>query len=91
MDVPNLIFLQDAHELLRHLMDGLRSEEVRRQRTAILKHFGLTEKTDPKKVRGKILGVNFKCRKFQGSAPWRGSGFHFTNFGFSPNLNSKVT
>lgn len=45
---------QDAHELLRHLMDGLRSEEVRRQRSAILKHFGLNEKSDPKKVEDKI-------------------------------------
>ena len=41
---------QDAHELLRHLMDALRTEEVKRQKTAILKYFGLTEKTDPKTV-----------------------------------------
>ena len=41
---------QDAHELLRHLMDSLRTEEVKRQKVAILKHFGLTEKTDPKTV-----------------------------------------
>ncbi|XP_059079089.1 ubiquitin carboxyl-terminal hydrolase 45-like [Tigriopus californicus] len=41
---------QDAHELLRHLMDGLRTEEVKRQKTAILKHFGLSEKTDRKTV-----------------------------------------
>jgi hypothetical protein len=31
-------------------MEGLRSEEARRQKAAILKHFGLTEKTDPKSV-----------------------------------------
>ena len=31
-------------------MDGLRNEEQRRQKSAILKHFGLTEKTDPKSV-----------------------------------------
>jgi hypothetical protein len=37
-------------------MDGLRSEEVRRQKTAILKHFGLTEKTDPKKVMNTLFG-----------------------------------
>ena len=42
---------QDAHELLRHLMDALRTEEVKRQKTAILKYFGLTEKTDPKTVK----------------------------------------
>ena len=41
---------QDAHELLRNLMDALRTEEVKRQKTAILKYFGLTEKTDPKTV-----------------------------------------
>ena len=43
---------QDAHELLRHLIEGLRTEEVKRQRKAILKYFGLTEKTDPKTVVG---------------------------------------
>ena len=43
---------QDAHELLRHLIEGLRVEEVKRQRKAILKFFGLTEKTDPKSVVG---------------------------------------
>jgi hypothetical protein len=31
-------------------MEGLRTEETRRQETAILKHFGLTEKTDPRSV-----------------------------------------
>ena len=41
---------QDSHELLRYLMDGLRSEEQKRQKSAILKNFGLTEKTDPKEV-----------------------------------------
>ena len=45
---------QDAHELLRHLIEGLRMEEVKRQRRAILKFFGLTEKTDPKSVDGHI-------------------------------------
>ena len=45
---------QDAHELLRHLMDSLRTEEVKRQKTAILKQFGLSEKTDPKTVSAKI-------------------------------------
>ena len=31
-------------------MDSLRTEEVKRQKTAILKQFGLSEKTDPKTV-----------------------------------------
>jgi len=59
MSLEFLIFLpisalKDAHELLRHLMDGLRCEEVRRQRLAILKHFGLNDKTDPKTVEEKV-------------------------------------
>ena len=41
---------QDSHELLRYLMEGLRSEESKRQKSAILKYFGLTEKSDPKNV-----------------------------------------
>ena len=36
---------QDAHELLRHLTEGIRTEEVKRQKSAILKHFKLSEKT----------------------------------------------
>ena len=44
---------QDAHELLRHLMESLRNEEVKRQKSAILKQFGLNEKTDPKTVDSK--------------------------------------
>ena len=43
---------QDAHELLRHLMEGLRTEEVKRQKCAILRHFNLSEKTDPASVPG---------------------------------------
>jgi ubiquitin carboxyl-terminal hydrolase 16/45 len=42
---------QDSQELLRYLMDGLRNEEAKRQKQAILKYFGLTEKTDPKVVK----------------------------------------
>ncbi len=56
---------QDAHELLRHLMDGLRSEEVRRQRLAILKHYGLNDKTDPKTVEEKTrqkVCISYKKR-----------------------------
>ena len=41
---------QDAHELLRHLTEGIRTEEVKRQKSAILKHFKLSEKTDPRTV-----------------------------------------
>jgi len=45
---------QDSHELLRYLMDGLRTEESKRQKSAILKYFGLTEKSDPKTVPGHL-------------------------------------
>jgi len=41
---------QDSHELLRYLMEALRNEEAKRQKSSILKHFGLNEKTDPKAV-----------------------------------------
>lgn len=41
---------QDSHELLRYFMDGLRNEESKRQKSAVLKHFNLTEKSDPKEV-----------------------------------------
>jgi len=41
---------QDSHELLRYLMDGLKNEESKRQKSAVLKYFGLSEKSDPKSV-----------------------------------------
>lgn len=41
---------QDSHELLRHLLDGLRTEEIKRQKSGILRAFNLTEKVDPKTV-----------------------------------------
>uniref|UniRef100_T1JHZ2 Ubiquitin carboxyl-terminal hydrolase n=1 Tax=Strigamia maritima TaxID=126957 RepID=T1JHZ2_STRMM len=41
---------QDSHELLRHLIDGIRTEEIKRQKAAILKSFNLREKVDPKIV-----------------------------------------
>ena len=41
---------QDSHELLRYLMDGLKNEESKRQKSAVLKYFGLSEKSDPKNV-----------------------------------------
>ena len=41
---------QDSHELLRYLMDLLKTEETKRQKSAVLKYFGLSEKSDPKDV-----------------------------------------
>ncbi|KAK7072666.1 Ubiquitin carboxyl-terminal hydrolase 16 [Halocaridina rubra] len=41
---------QDAHELLRCLLDAIRNEEILRCKRAILKAFALSEKTDPNTV-----------------------------------------
>ncbi|XP_067674325.1 ubiquitin carboxyl-terminal hydrolase 45-like isoform X1 [Haliotis asinina] len=41
---------QDSHELLRYLLDVIRTEEVKRGQTGILKYFKLQESTNPKKV-----------------------------------------
>ncbi|KAL1435991.1 hypothetical protein MTO96_010750 [Rhipicephalus appendiculatus] len=40
----------DSHELLRHLLEGVRAEEVKRQKQAVLQAFGLSSKVDPNKV-----------------------------------------
>lgn len=41
---------QDSHELLRYLMDNMKTEEIKRGQSGILKHFRLSENTNPKKV-----------------------------------------
>ncbi|XP_046359511.2 ubiquitin carboxyl-terminal hydrolase 45-like isoform X2 [Haliotis rufescens] len=41
---------QDSHELLRYLLDVIRTEEVKRGQMGILKYFKLQESTNPKKV-----------------------------------------
>ncbi|XP_066939890.1 ubiquitin carboxyl-terminal hydrolase 16 isoform X2 [Macrobrachium rosenbergii] len=41
---------QDAHELLRCLLDAIRNEEILRSKRAILRAFALSEKTDPNSV-----------------------------------------
>ena len=45
-------------------MDSLRTEEVKRQKTAILKQFGLSEKTDPKSVTAKVKRKLQVCSAF---------------------------
>ena len=45
-----ILVFQDAHELLRHLLDAMRAEEVKRMKAAILKCFGLPENVNPKNV-----------------------------------------
>nr|XP_045592831.1 ubiquitin carboxyl-terminal hydrolase 16-like isoform X3 [Procambarus clarkii] len=41
---------QDAHELLRCLLEAIRNEEILRAKRAILRAFALSEKTDPNSV-----------------------------------------
>ena len=75
---------QDAHELLRHLMDSLRTEEVKRQKTSILKQFGLSEKTDPKTVSA-IIKKKLQVRLFNKRkllplcSPWQKSNITSSN------------
>ncbi|ELT96769.1 hypothetical protein CAPTEDRAFT_225117 [Capitella teleta] len=41
---------QDSHELLRHLLDGMKGDEIRRRQEAILKQFDLADTWKRKKV-----------------------------------------
>lgn len=40
----------DSHELLRHLLEAVKSEDLRRYQTVILEKLGFTTKTDPSTV-----------------------------------------
>lgn len=42
----------DSHELLRHLLEAVRSEDLRRYQTVILDSLGYSKKTDPSTVEG---------------------------------------
>lgn len=42
----------DSHELLRHLLEAVRSEDLRRYQTVILENFDCSKKTDPSTVEG---------------------------------------
>ncbi|XP_022697571.1 ubiquitin carboxyl-terminal hydrolase 16-like isoform X2 [Varroa jacobsoni] len=42
---------QDSHELLRHLFDGVFSEESKRMKRTILSHFGLKKNVNPDSVK----------------------------------------
>ncbi|XP_047535636.1 ubiquitin carboxyl-terminal hydrolase 16 isoform X1 [Vanessa atalanta] len=44
----------DAHELLRHLLEAVRSEDLRRYQSVILSSLGVSSKVDPAKVDGEI-------------------------------------
>ncbi|VDK77684.1 unnamed protein product [Litomosoides sigmodontis] len=45
---------QDAHELLRYLMDGLRTEEINRYKEAISRHIKITKNENPKLTDGEL-------------------------------------
>ncbi|KAF5291423.1 hypothetical protein FQR65_LT01734 [Abscondita terminalis] len=42
----------DSHELLRHLLEAVREEDLRRYQAVILEKMGLSRKTDPSSVEG---------------------------------------
>ncbi|XP_039756039.1 ubiquitin carboxyl-terminal hydrolase 45 isoform X2 [Pararge aegeria] len=44
----------DAHELLRHLLEAVRSEDLRRYQSVILSSLGMSSKVDPSKVDGEV-------------------------------------
>ncbi|CAI4227397.1 unnamed protein product [Auanema sp. JU1783] len=46
---------QDAHELLRYLMDGLRSEELEWYKHGIANHLGLKTSSNPRKLDAEIV------------------------------------
>ncbi|XP_054002598.1 ubiquitin carboxyl-terminal hydrolase 45 isoform X1 [Hylaeus anthracinus] len=57
----------DSHELLRHLLELVRNEDLRRYQSIILKEVGLTEKTNPEGVE-KTLKSRVKFYGNQASA-----------------------
>ncbi|RCN31111.1 hypothetical protein ANCCAN_23114, partial [Ancylostoma caninum] len=48
---------QDAHELLRYLLDGLRSEELERYKSGIASYFGVSPKISKKKVDSETVKI----------------------------------
>ncbi|XP_041981890.1 ubiquitin carboxyl-terminal hydrolase 45 isoform X2 [Aricia agestis] len=44
----------DSHELLRHLLEAVRSEDLRRYQSVILSSLGVSSKVDPAKVDGEV-------------------------------------
>ncbi|KIH64414.1 ubiquitinyl hydrolase 1 [Ancylostoma duodenale] len=48
---------QDAHELLRYLLDGLRSEELERYKSGIASYFGVSAKISKKKVDSETVKI----------------------------------
>jgi hypothetical protein len=72
-------------------MDSLRTEEVKRQKTAILKQFGLSEKTDPKTVSVKIkrkLQVRVFIKKIFADSQSQWNLLGGGTFGIPPSLRN---
>jgi ubiquitin carboxyl-terminal hydrolase 16/45 len=49
----------DSHELLRHLLEAVREEDLRRYQSVILEWLGLNTKTDPSTVEGEKKIIKF--------------------------------
>lgn len=48
---------QDAHELLRYLLDGLRSEELNRYKEAISDHLRIPRNVNPRSVEPDLVAL----------------------------------
>ncbi|XP_040571683.1 ubiquitin carboxyl-terminal hydrolase 45 [Lepeophtheirus salmonis] len=55
---------EDSHELLRHLMEGVKTEEVNRQKTSVLKHYGLTDKASRVSLHEKTRKRLQSCNRY---------------------------
>ncbi|XP_017789928.1 PREDICTED: ubiquitin carboxyl-terminal hydrolase 45 [Habropoda laboriosa] len=68
----------DSHELLRHLLEIVRNEDLKRYQSVILKEFGLSEKTNPEgveeslKSRAKFYGNQANARLLGTELVFRG-------------------
>lgn len=47
---------QDSHELLRYLLDNMKTEEIKRGQTGILKYFKISDNVNTKKVDEEVKG-----------------------------------
>ncbi|QQP38863.1 Ubiquitinyl hydrolase 1 [Caligus rogercresseyi] len=54
----------DSHELLRHLMEAVKSEEVNRQKSSILKHLGLNDKASRAQLGPSLRKKLQSCNRF---------------------------
>ncbi|GFX80085.1 ubiquitin carboxyl-terminal hydrolase 45 [Trichonephila clavipes] len=55
---------QDSHELLRQFLDGIRQDEVKRQKKAILRHFNIVN-INPEDIEDNVKKLNFQFNAFK--------------------------